>query len=204
MNIDTPRLKLRPFRHDDAEDVVRLSSLDRLFMFMPYNVRYRDVDAARLAIEEWREAEARDPGFGVWRIATHDDRLVGSTFLGLCPRQVGHFGGVCLPEFWGRGIAFEACAALIEHGFRLGLIGTISFSHQHNASAHSVLKVCGFVERSVVQYGDLPVSCFSVSRRAWAARADLLIGQGLAVRPRTLLRQLRRLDAARPDASGQT
>ena len=125
-------------------------------------------------------------------MGTPDGRLVGSTFLALCPDRVGHFGGMCVPEFWGRGVAFEAGAAVLDHGMReMGLVGAVSFTHRDNAAAQSVLNICGFTEHSSVWYGDVPVKGFCVTRAAWSQRANLLIGEGLALRPRELLRRLR-------------
>jgi RimJ/RimL family protein N-acetyltransferase len=201
MEIHTPRLRLRPFVEDDAQDLIRMSRTDQMFAFLPTSERPVDVDSACRVIRGWREAESTFPGFGVWRLGTPDDTLVGSTFLELCHGRLGHFGGMCLPEFWGRGVAFEAGAAVLEHGIRYkGLIGAMSFTHRDNASAQSVLHVCGFVEHGSFWYDDVPVKSFCVGRTAWSRRAELLIGEGLALRPRELLRRLRRQPEVRRTA----
>jgi ribosomal-protein-alanine N-acetyltransferase len=192
LNIQTPRLTLRRFVEADAEDIVRISSLDRVFDFLPISPRHRDAAPAREAIEQWRAVEARRPGFGVWRVGTPDGQLVGSAFLEPCPRRVGHFGGLCLPGFWGRGVGFEVCSAVIDHGIRqLDLVGVASFTHRENAASQTVLKVCGFVEHGSLSVYDVPVKSFYVTLPAWKRCSDLLIGQGLAARPRELLRRLR-------------
>ena len=143
--LETPRLRLRPFHERDVPEVVRLAgrpeiAATTLHVPHPY---------ARSDAETWLAshgpAAAAGTGF-TFAIVTRDDRLVGAIGLELVPRhrrgEIGYWIGV---EHWGRGYATEAGRAILDFGFSaLGLNRIEAHAFPENPASSRVLGKLGF------------------------------------------------------------
>jgi RimJ/RimL family protein N-acetyltransferase len=138
----TPRLLLRPGFPEDAPALAAAISdetIVRNLATAPWPYRMRDAEAFL--------ASPRDPFLPSLLIFERTDgapQLVGSCGLGRRPSGAVEMGYWIARAFWGRGIATEACSALVEIARTLGL-GTLEGSHfLDNPASARVLEKLGF------------------------------------------------------------
>jgi len=143
--IETERLRLRPFRAGDADTVRRLAGeweVARSLANVPYP--YGPDDAA-----EWISHTRRGLTAGsevTLAITRRDDgALVGAVGLRLSlhgrSAELGYWIG---RPYWGRGLATEAAAAALRHGFaELDLRRVTATTLSHNKASVRVLEKLG-------------------------------------------------------------
>lgn len=139
--IETARLRLYAPRIDDLE--ARLA-MDR----DPEAMRFirpipEDVEAQRAEI---RNRIIESPSHGFW----HVEERAAPGFIGWCglfPLEDSgliEIGYRFVRGAWGRGLATEAAAAALDHGFRnLELDPIVAVSDPGNAASHNVLRKIG-------------------------------------------------------------
>jgi RimJ/RimL family protein N-acetyltransferase len=110
----TERLILRQFRRDDASDV-------NSFADDPDYRRYLGEDhpsAADFLANNVDGDWSRAPS---WAIEL-DDRVVGGVFLGIdAASRRAELACLVAPLHWRQGLALEACRAIVDHAFAIGL-----------------------------------------------------------------------------------
>lgn len=85
-------------------------------------------------------------GFGMYLVESRDSRQP----MGLCGlvmrEALPHpdLGFAFLPEFWGRGYAFEAAAAVMAHARELGLVKLLAITDPTNRASFRLLEKLGF------------------------------------------------------------
>lgn len=115
--LESPRLRLRPYRQDDARAVYALYSdpvVTRYWSFPAWTRREQASDylAARMALET--------PAVYAWAMAEREgDRLIGTTTLFSLsgPHRRAEIGYSLLPARQGQGLATEALRTVLEHAF---------------------------------------------------------------------------------------
>lgn len=138
----TRRLGFRAWRGDDLVLALELWTDARVTGFFggPYS---QEQVEARLAREM---ADQRDHGMQYWPMfLLEDGRHVG--VCGLRPWKPGvpELGFHLRPEFWGRGLAFEAASAVIQLGFtRFGATAIFAGHHPENLASRKLLLKLGF------------------------------------------------------------
>ena len=140
MELETDRLRLRPYRRDDID---RLAAL------------YADPDVTaftKLGRLTRAEAEATLEGYlATWRGANFGIRAAllksSGEFVGECGLFALESGGDLAlryafhMRFWGQGLATEAAHAAIDDAFRrLGLKRVLSFVEGPNGASHHIAK----------------------------------------------------------------
>ena len=140
--IDSARLRIRPFRPGDAEDLHAYLSLADVYRFEPGEPVDRE---------------------GAQRLA--EERSIGSSFLALelrsAGRLIGHLswhpvepvhlrtwelGFIVDPGFQRRGYASEGTRAWTEHAFAtLGVHRVVAHCHPDNVASRRTLERAGFV-----------------------------------------------------------
>jgi RimJ/RimL family protein N-acetyltransferase len=124
--IRTPRLALRPWRHDDAVGALDIyGSHDVSRWLAPAMDHVADADAMQAMITRWMAAPPPPPGRPTGRWAIHETesaRLVGSgQILALPPENDDlELGYQLAPWAWGQGFAAEAGHALAHYAFAHG------------------------------------------------------------------------------------
>ncbi len=139
--IVTARLRLYPPRLEDLEARLAMDrdpEVIRLIRPAP-----EDVEAHRAEI---RNRILKPPRGAFW----HVEELSAPGFIGWCgvfPLQdsgLMEIGYRFARAAWGRGLATEAAAAALDHGFReLELDPIVAVSHPDNAASHNVLRKIG-------------------------------------------------------------
>ncbi len=153
LRIETERLVLRPFVPEDLDDLHAMLSDPKVVEHLPNDVMTR---------EETRDALARIGGSYEFAsveemkrcsLAVEDletARVVGWCGVGRLNIDPGEFEiyyGLS-SDHWGRGLASEAAAALVDHSFHaLGLERIVGIVYPENAASRRVLEKIGLTYR---------------------------------------------------------
>jgi [ribosomal protein S5]-alanine N-acetyltransferase len=114
--IESKTLRLEPLTVDHAEEMFESLSSTALYDYMP--------GAPSLSVAALRERYAKlargtsADGQQLWLnwiIRLASGPCVGFVQATIYPRRTGDFAFVVAPEYWGRGVAFEACQAAIPY-----------------------------------------------------------------------------------------
>jgi RimJ/RimL family protein N-acetyltransferase len=139
----TRRLRLRPWRVDDAEIAQEIYGDPEVARRLsPALGRVPDVDSMRLVLQQWIAEDARlVPPSGRWAVERRaDGRLVGGAIL--LPLPPGdedlEFGWQVAREHWGQGYASEAGRALAKWAFERGEEELFAVVRPSNARAAAV------------------------------------------------------------------
>lgn len=150
--IETERLVLRPFRHEDAKRVQELAgdvAVAEMTDAIPHP--YEDGMA-----EEWiaglPAAREADTGLALAVCLKSDGSVVGAVSLGsICAEHrravLGYWIG---RPYWNKGYCTEATRALVEYGFRsLGLNRVQAYTFEPNPASGRVLEKIGMRHEGV-------------------------------------------------------
>ena len=151
--IETTRLRLRRLQPSDEPDLVALDSDPHVMRYVgsPAGVKPPDETVARV-----RQRIADDQGaLGFWRVESPTD----GAFYGLGALiRMPDGGDVELAyrlvrRAWGRGIASEVGALLVEYAFRtVELPRVVAVTYPENAASQRVLDKLRFVRQGEIDY----------------------------------------------------
>jgi len=181
--LETARLRLRQFTSDDVDRLVELDSDPEVMRYITYgrpSTREFYVDDV---LPRWFRIYRETPLLGYWAA---DDRGSGEFhgWFHLRPDRIDageqELGYRLRRASWGRGLASEGAAALIDHGFvRVGTDKISARALKGNLASRAVMEKCGLAfegdfvfpedilegrsaeERSAVKY--------SITRSQWRA-----------------------------------
>jgi [ribosomal protein S5]-alanine N-acetyltransferase len=173
---ETPRLTLRVMTAHDADAFFALNSHPAVMRFTG-EPPLRSVDEARAAIENYPDFDR--VGYGRWACVLKQT----GQFIGFCGLKyleeldVVDVGFRFLPEYWGQGLATEACRTSIEFGFKvICLQKIVGLVLPGNAPSIRVLEKCGMHRQGSVRYDGHDALWFEVRSRdhrgdgvAWAS-----------------------------------
>ncbi|WP_035373545.1 GNAT family N-acetyltransferase [Pseudoduganella violaceinigra] len=149
--IDTERLNLRPLTVDDAPFYLRLVN-EPSFLENIGDKGVRDLDGARSALLAGPIEMQVRLGYSLWMVTRKEDgACIG--MCGLIRRDTlpgTDIGYAYLPEFWGRGYAWEAASAAMAYGRDIvGLPFLLGIVSPANIASSALLKKLGmhYVER---------------------------------------------------------
>jgi len=144
----TPRLLLRPGFPEDAPALAEALAdalVVRNLAVVPWPYGLRDAEAFLAA--------PRDPvlpSLLIFERTGDEPRLVGSCGLGRRPSGAVELGYWISRPFWGRGLATEACSALIAIAKTLRLTQLEASHFIDNPASARVLEKLGFVATGIV------------------------------------------------------
>jgi RimJ/RimL family protein N-acetyltransferase len=157
IELDTARLHLRPLTADDAPFILELLNEPSWIRFIG-DRGVRTLGDARRYIAEGPGAMYERHGVGLLLVESKDDgdRL---GICGLIRREAlpdVDIGFAFVPRHWGKGFAFEAAEAVLEHGRRdLGLARIVAITSLDNESSIRLLEKLGMVfERTIRMPGE--------------------------------------------------
>lgn len=152
--LETPRLRLREYRESDAESFYQLNS-DPAVMRFTGDELIGSIEEARAILREHPIADYATHGFGRWACLLREtEEVIGFAGLKFLP-ETGEIdlGYRLLAAHWGKGLATEACRAIVEYGFTtLGLEKITALVRPENEASVRVLAKCGFTFRGMVEY----------------------------------------------------
>ncbi len=174
--LETDRLRLRPYRVDDADALFEILGDPHTMRFYPQRFTREDADAW---IQRQLDRYERD-GFGLWAMEL---RTTGE-FIGNCGPAVQEVEGQREVELgwhvhrrhWGQGLATEAAAACREHAFeRLGVDRLIALVRPENRPSARVAEKIGMRVERTAEFRGLPHLVY-VTLRPRAARHSRAAG----------------------------
>lgn len=161
---ETHRLTHRAFEPDDADVFYRLNSHPDVMRYTCEDMLPSEA-AARRAILDY--PDFREHGFGRWAcVLKSTGQVIG--FCGL--KYLPEFDSVDVgyrffPEYWGQGIATEACHASVAFGFsELNLPIILGFVKAENRASRRVLEKVGFRDCGLTSVGDVCAHRFECHR----------------------------------------
>ena len=177
--LETDRLRLRPWRAADVDDLARIYSDPDVFRFLGGPISRRETEAQ---IERFvRHWEAH--GFGLWAA---EERTTG--------RMIGRIGLMLHEDWtesedkvevgwtldrsrWGRGLATEGALASLRYGFDtlqlrrvIKLRRVISITLPHNIASRRVMEKCGLTLQGRTPWRGLEHVWYALDRAVWTAR----------------------------------
>jgi [ribosomal protein S5]-alanine N-acetyltransferase len=170
--LETARLSLRRLTLDDAGFIYRLVNDPSWLRFIG-DKNVRNLEDARRYLREGPLDMYERYGFGLWRVEEKGSGVPAGT-CGLIKRDTlpdVDVGYALLPEFRGKGYAFEAAAAVLAHGNRaFGLRRIVAITSPGNDSSIRVLEKAGMKFERVMEFspGD-PVKLFA---REWSVPGE--------------------------------
>jgi RimJ/RimL family protein N-acetyltransferase len=159
MIVETPRLRLRELKVDDAEFVFTLVN-EPSFLSNIGDKGVRNLDDARQFILEgpWTRQEKR--GYGQFLVELKESGVP----IGICgllyrdSLDVTDVGFALVPEYWRLGFAYEAADAVLNYGHStLGIDRIVGLTSKENLASIRVLEKLGMkFERTVKMSDDDP------------------------------------------------
>jgi RimJ/RimL family protein N-acetyltransferase len=174
--LETPRLRIRPFRpFEDAEPLHELWGDAEAMRFVRPDRPTTTIDDTRARLEN---VLRRDDDWGFWAVDEREpSRLVGGA--GLFPLEWKgpeiELAYHVVPSRWGRGYATELGEALLAAAWReTDLDHVVAVAFEANRASTRVMEKLGMVYEGLVQYGSHEVVRYSIARpRDDAAPTDV-------------------------------
>lgn len=148
---ETERLRHRALTVDDAEAFFALNSHPEVMRYT-HEPLLESLDEARRAIAAYPDFHT--VGFGRWGcVLKESGDVIGFCGLKYLPElDVVDVGYRFLPEYWGQGLATEACRACVEFGFEvLQLERIVAFVLPENKASIRVLEKVGMELEGTVE-----------------------------------------------------
>ncbi|SMO62242.1 GNAT family N-acetyltransferase [Solitalea koreensis] len=165
--INTPRLQLREFCINDAENIFILNSDPEVTRFTG-DKEFKSLAESKNFIKTY--THYRKYGFGRWNVELKST----SEYLGWCglkyiPRlKEVDLGYRFMYKHWGKGYATESSIACLNYGFcQLGFEKIVGRAMKVNSASINVLKKVGMCfEKSWVENGNI-IEQYSISNDKW-------------------------------------
>ena len=146
ISLKTERLRIRQFVADDAEFIVELLNQPSFLRFIG-DKKVRTVADAQNYIQIGPLDNYKRHGFGQYLVQLKDsNKPIG--MCGLLKRDTlehADLGFAFLPEAWGKGYAFEAASAVLEHARdALTLSRIVAITNPDNEASIKLLNRLGF------------------------------------------------------------
>jgi RimJ/RimL family protein N-acetyltransferase len=145
-HLETNRLLLRPITVDDAPFILTLLNEPSFLQYIG-DKQVRNLEEARQYILNGPVASYERHGFGLCLMELRDSRApVG--MCGLLKREElpqPDIGFALLPDFWSKGLAFEAATAVLNDGReRLKFLRVLAITSLDNEKSINLLERLGF------------------------------------------------------------
>jgi|SRR5215213_1585677 len=151
--LETERLFLREFSLEDAGFIVTLLNEPSFLRFIG-DKKVRDIAGAQQYILNGPSASYKQHGFGLYAVELKESR----TPIGMCGllkrKELADvdIGFAFLPDFWNRGFALEAAAAVMKHAeVTLKLKRIVAITSLDNDSSIKLLERLGFTFEGVIK-----------------------------------------------------
>lgn len=169
MTIETSRLILRPFEDTDFERLFLMDSDPEVMKYLETPATTVDDSKKMIRIIQKQYEEN-----GVGRLAVIEKEsglMIGWSGLKLLKTPVnGHINTLDLgyrfiPEFWGKGYAWEAAEASLNYGFKALDAETIyAYAHSENAGSNYILKKLGFENKGEFEEAGVKCTWYALKR----------------------------------------
>jgi RimJ/RimL family protein N-acetyltransferase len=156
MIVETPRLRIRELTIDDAEFVFRLVN-EPSFLANIGDKGVRNLEDAKQFIlkSPWTCQEKQGHGQFLVELKEGGDPVGVCGLLYREALDVTDVGFAILPQYWRRGIAYEAASAVLEYGHStLGIDTIVGLTSEDNLASIGVLEKLGMNFEKIVKMAD--------------------------------------------------
>lgn len=149
--IETERLRIQPFRMEDAVEQHRIVYGDPEVMRYLGDGTTRTIEQVERAFQFFHNHDAQN-GYSLWSVQLKDtNQLIGHCGLFHIPKpdavEVAYGFG---KDFWGKGYATEAARACLRYGFEtVKLDEIIGLTYPENQPSQHVLRKIGLIEQGL-------------------------------------------------------
>ena len=172
--LETERLVLRPWNHDEAPRLLDMLSRVEVMKWLGDGEPelMTDLDEAHTRIDRYAEMSGTPPK-GFWAVTAKDGGPpLGTVLLLNLPNGEDdevEIGWHLHPDAWGHGYATEAARALMAHGFEHGLPQVLAVTHLDNYPSMNVCRKLGMRGEGVTEkWYDAPSELFRITADEWA------------------------------------
>jgi [ribosomal protein S5]-alanine N-acetyltransferase len=152
--IETARLRLRPFRLQDVDDVLVYATDPEWGRYLPVPQPYTQADAEKFIAGQVLLDHEVHPAWAI----DHTGAIIGGINLRFrYDHQIGEMGYSVARSYWGRGLATEAARAVMEAAFTTyaSLNRIRAMADARNLGSLSVLEKLGMVREGVLRQNSL-------------------------------------------------
>ena len=144
LTLETDRLRLRPFRLDDAEAMFsRWASDDEVTKYLTWPT-HTDLEQTKAILARW-VAEYEQPerlNFAI-ELKEEGNKLIGGIDVVHYDEGMPVIGYNLSRAYWGRGIMTEACRRLLDYLFSQGYAEVRIAAMVENVGSRRVIEKCG-------------------------------------------------------------
>ena len=144
LTLETDRLRLRPFRLDDAEAMFsRWASDDEVTKYLTWPT-HTDLEQTRAILARW-VAEYEQPerlNFAI-ELKEEGNKLIGGIDVVHYDEGMPVIGYNLSRAYWGRGIMTEACRRVLDYLFSQGFEAVKIDAIAENIGSNRVIRKCG-------------------------------------------------------------
>ena len=148
--IETDRLKLRPFRLEDVDDILSFASDPEWARYLPVPQPYTKSDAEKFVAGQLSRDRKTDPSWAI----EHAGSVIGGINIKFdFDNRVGRIGYSIARGFWGKGLTTEAARAVIDEAFSAypDLNRVHSWADERNAGSLRVMEKLGMRREGVLR-----------------------------------------------------
>src|SRR4029453_3140829 len=152
--LESQTLHLEPLNVAHAEEMFETLSVQSIYDYMPGDppASAAALRARSAMLERGRAPDDRQLWLN-WIIRDSSGRCAGFVQATIYPRRTGDFAFVLAPEFWGRGVALEACQVAIPHIAReFGVTALFATVDPRNSRSIQLLTRLRFLEIAPSDY----------------------------------------------------
>jgi ribosomal-protein-alanine N-acetyltransferase len=170
--LETPRLRLRPFREDDAIGLHRILVQDGMLKYFPRPGGPPLDRVQKLVlhqIEQWSTV-----GYAWWAVELKaSGRLVGWNGLQYLPETGETEIGYLIDQpLWGQGLTTEAARVGLRYGFAdLALPTIIALAHPDNGASRRVMEKLGMTYDREAEYFGMRMARYVMDAAGYAREA---------------------------------
>ncbi len=172
-SFETPRLRLRPFRDDDAIELHRILTQPDMLKYFPRPggpPLERVQKLVRNQIEQWDTM-----GYAWWAVEMKTTGvLAGWNGLQYLPdTRETEIGYLIDRPLWGQGLTTEAARVGLRYGVHdLGLPEIIALAHPENLASRRVMEKLGMTFDRVTEYFGMDMARYTIDASAYARSAQ--------------------------------
>jgi RimJ/RimL family protein N-acetyltransferase len=176
MHLETDRLVIRPWSHEEAARLLDIQSRIDVVKWLGDGepVLMRDLEEAHARIDRYA-LRSTEPPLGFWAIEVRETgRVAGTVLLSPLPNGDGEveIGWHLHPDSWGQGYATEAAAAVVQYALDAGLPELYAITHTTNEPSQRVCLRLGMEDLGVVErWYEGESRLFRTTPERWAARS---------------------------------
>jgi ribosomal-protein-alanine N-acetyltransferase len=163
-SFETDRLRLRPFRNEDAVALHRIVGAEGMLKYFPgppIPSLEKSERLVRHQIEQWTTV-----GYAWWAVELKaTGQLVGWNGLQFLPdTSETEIGFLTDKALWGQGLTTEGGRIGLQYGFReLGMSEIIAVAHPDNGASRRVIEKLGMQFDRVTEYFGMQLARYTLS-----------------------------------------